>query len=61
MDGVEADDETAEQRALRALRAIDDGADIGAEAFALSNEFTDRHTARLAAWWRRRRRSPGAV
>lgn len=48
--------DSPEQRALRALRAIDDGADIGAEALKLSNEFTDRHTARLSAWLRRRRR-----
>jgi len=54
---VEHDAETPEQRALRALRAIDDGADVGAEALALSNEFTDRHTARLTAWLRRRRRA----
>ncbi|SDO32071.1 hypothetical protein SAMN04487848_0376 [Microbacterium sp. ru370.1] len=53
---MERDAESPEDRALRALRAIDDGADIGAEAFALSNEFTDRHTARLSAWLRRRRR-----
>ncbi len=51
----------AEQRALRALRAIDDGADIGAEALKLSNEFTDRHTARLSAWVRRLRRRSDEV
>ncbi|WP_295784298.1 hypothetical protein [uncultured Microbacterium sp.] len=54
---MDRDAESPEERALRALRAIDEGADISAEALALSNEFTDRHTARLTAWWRRRRRS----
>ncbi|MFF7682365.1 hypothetical protein ACFZA2_06325 [Microbacterium sp. NPDC007973] len=54
---MEPDAESPEERALRALRAIDGGADIGAEALALSNEFTDRHTARLSAWLRRRRRA----
>lgn len=56
MNGMDRDEESPEQRALRSIRAIDGGADIGAEAFALSNEFTDRHTARLSAWLRRRRR-----
>lgn len=55
MVGMERDEESPEQRALRSIRAIDQGADIGAEALELSNAFTDRHTARIAAWLRRRR------
>ncbi|MFN3950376.1 hypothetical protein [Microbacterium sp.] len=51
---MERDEESQEQRALRSLRAIDEGADIGAEAFALANEFTDRHTGRFTGWLRRR-------
>jgi len=41
-----------EKRALDALASIHAGADLGEEALALSNEFTDRHTARLRAWLR---------
>lgn len=58
MDGMERDEESPEQRALRSIRAIDQGADIGAEALELSNAFTDRHTARIAAWLKRRRGAP---
>ncbi|MEW1708583.1 hypothetical protein AB0230_15240 [Microbacterium sp. NPDC089190] len=54
---MERDEESPEQRALRSIRAIDAGADIGAEALELSNAFTDRHTARIAAWVKRRRGS----
>lgn len=43
-----------EQRALRSIQAINAGADIGSEAFDLSNEFTDRHTDRMKAWVKRR-------
>jgi len=39
-----------EERALRALESIRQGGDLGAETLELSNEFTDRHTARLKAW-----------
>ncbi len=42
-----------EERALEAIARVNAGAHPGAEAFALSNEFTDRQTARLAAWLRR--------
>ncbi len=42
-----------EKRALEAIAAVNAGANPTAEAFTLSNEFTDRQTARLAAWWRR--------
>ncbi|MEX8032777.1 hypothetical protein AB6V29_07085 [Microbacterium sp. 20-116] len=45
-----------EQRALRAIEAINAGADIGDEASRLANEFTDRHTSRLTAWLKSRRR-----
>jgi len=51
-----APEETADarqRRAEEAIRAIADGAHPGAEAFALSNEFTDEWTARLAARARR--------
>ena len=41
------------KRAEEAVRAIADGAQPGAEAFRLSNEFTDEWTARLAARLRR--------
>ena len=48
-----------EERATRAIESIMRGGDLGAEAQGLSNEFTDRHTARISAWLRRvfRRRS----
>lgn len=45
--------ETQEERALRALRAIHEGADLTEEAMTLANEFTDRHTGRFTAWLRR--------
>jgi len=48
------------ERALRAIRNVDDGADPGAEAFALSNDFTDRQLERLRALWRRRGRRVGS-
>ncbi|MWV51302.1 hypothetical protein GRS96_18685 [Rathayibacter sp. VKM Ac-2803] len=41
--------------ALRAIRDVAAGADPAAEAFALSNDYTDRHLERLRAWWGRRR------
>lgn len=43
------------ERALRAIRNMDHGADPGAEAFALSNDFTDRQLERLRGLWRRRK------
>jgi hypothetical protein len=46
-------DETQEERAMRALRAIWGGADLTEEAMKLSNEFTDQNTARFTAWFRR--------
>ncbi len=42
-----------EKRALEAIVAVNAGANPTWEAFKLSNEFTDRQTARFAAWWRR--------
>lgn len=30
-----------------------EGGDLGQQTQSLSNEFTDRQTARLGAWWRR--------
>ncbi|MCS5734085.1 hypothetical protein [Herbiconiux daphne] len=47
-----------EQRALQALESILTGGDLGDETLRLSNEFTDRHTARISQWFRR---LPGAV
>lgn len=45
-----------ERRALQALESIMRGGDLSKETLDLSNEFTDRHTARIAArlsaWWR---------
>jgi len=48
-----AEPETQEERAMRALQAIWGGADLTEEAMTLSNEYTDRHAGRLAAWVRR--------
>lgn len=45
-----------EQEALRAIRNVAGGADPGAEAFALSNAYTDRQVARLGRLWKRLRR-----
>lgn len=53
MSDPSPDPETQEQRAQRAIEAIFSGADLNAEAMQLANEFTDRQTARLAAWVRR--------
>ncbi|WP_438352317.1 hypothetical protein [Microbacterium sp. CJ88] len=51
--------ETQEERAMRTLRAIWAGGDLTEEAMKLSNEFTDRHTARFTRWLRGLfRRSP---
>lgn len=47
-----------EERANRAIEAIMRGGDLSAETQGLSNEFTDRQTARLSAWWRRVTRRP---
>jgi hypothetical protein len=54
--------ETQEERAMRALQAVWDGADLTEEAMKLSNEFTDRQTTRFTTWVRRllRRGSPPA-
>lgn len=42
-----------ERRAHQALESIFSGGDLGDETLRLSNEFTDRHTARFSAWLRR--------
>jgi hypothetical protein len=47
-----------EERAIAALEAIMRGGDLAAESQALSNEFTDRQTARIGAWFRRLLRRP---
>lgn len=44
-----------EAEALHALEAIMNGGDLSAEALRLSNDFTDRQSGGLAAWFRRRR------
>jgi hypothetical protein len=49
---------TAEEREARAretLQKIVSGGDLGQEALALSNDFTDEYTGRFRAWVRRRR------
>ena len=51
--GFEGNADARRKRAEDAVRAIADGAQPGAEAFRLSNEFTDEWTARLAARLRR--------
>ncbi|RFA09168.1 hypothetical protein B7R54_07970 [Subtercola boreus] len=59
---VTAPKTTAEQREARAeetLRRIFAGGDLGAEATALSNDFTDEYTGRLRAGLRRMFRRPG--
>ncbi|MCU1446678.1 hypothetical protein [Cryobacterium sp.] len=42
-----------EQRALRGLESIFIGGDLVEESLKLSNQFTDRQTGRLSAWFRR--------
>jgi hypothetical protein len=44
-----------EQRALQALDAIMKGGDLTEETMSLSNEFTDRQTARFSTWVHRAR------
>jgi len=56
---ADENDESPRQRALRSIKAMSDGANIPDEAFQLSNEFTDRHTARFTAWLKRRVRRRG--
>ncbi|WP_210509230.1 hypothetical protein [Naasia sp. SYSU D00057] len=51
---VDRDDETQEERALRALQSIWAGGDVGQESSKLADEFTDAHTDRLKGWARRR-------
>jgi uncharacterized protein YoaH (UPF0181 family) len=46
---------TQQQRAIETLKAINAGGDPSAEAFRLANDFTDRHAARLFAWFGRRK------
>ena len=56
MDGH---DETQEERAMRALQNIANGANATDEAMKLSNEYSDRHSSKLSGWFwsiiRRRR------
>jgi hypothetical protein len=49
------EEETQEQRALRHISAMANGADITKHASDLSNDFTDRFTARIVDWFTRRR------
>ncbi|BFM23598.1 hypothetical protein [Microbacterium sp. che218] len=46
-------DATQEERALRAMANIHAGADITDEAMRLSNDYTDRQTRRVKAWFAR--------
>ena len=46
-----------ERRATEAINAIFSGGDLADETLRLSNEFTDRHEARLRAWFTRRGRT----
>lgn len=46
-----------EARALRALESIRNGGDLGKETLDLSNEYSDRLGTRVAAWFRRARRT----
>jgi hypothetical protein len=41
-----------EQRAIETINAIVAGGDLSKETLDLSNEFTDRQTARLTSWLR---------
>jgi hypothetical protein len=48
---------TQEERAIETIIAIAAGGDPSVEAFRLANDFTDRQTAKLSAWfgrWKRR-------
>lgn len=45
-----------EERARRALESIMNGGDLTQETLNLSNEFTDRQTARFTGWLRRFRK-----
>jgi hypothetical protein len=55
-DPADSDEaETQEQRALKHISAIADGADITEHASDLSNEFTDRFMARIVEWLTRRK------
>lgn len=47
------DEETQEQRAMRSLQAIFNGADLTTETMQLANEFTDRQTDRFSTWFKR--------
>ncbi|CAN5484693.1 hypothetical protein BH10ACT7_BH10ACT7_26450 [soil metagenome] len=42
---------------MNTINAIFSGGDLGDETLRLSNEFTDRHEARVRAWFSRRGRS----
>ena len=55
---MSAESDAQEERALQALRNIQSGSNLTFEAYTLANEFTDSHTARLAAWLRRVFRLP---
>ena len=48
------------ERALEAIRAINEGANPTYEAYTLANEFTDSLTGRFTAWLRRLFRRPSS-
>jgi hypothetical protein len=51
-------DQTQQERAMETINAIAAGADPSSEALRLANEFSDRQSARLAAWLRRSKSQP---
>jgi hypothetical protein len=44
---------TQQQRAIETINAIAAGGDLTVETFRLANDFTDRQTAKLSAWFGR--------
>ena len=50
--------ETQEERGMRALQNILNGANVTDESMKLSNDYTDRLGVKLSAWFRRLIRRP---
>jgi hypothetical protein len=44
---------TQQERAIATMRTIAAGGDLTVETFRLANDFTDRQTAKLSAWFGR--------
>ena len=51
MIDVDSQDETQAERAMRALQNIANGANVTDEAMKLSNQYTDRHFAKMSRWF----------